>query len=147
MQFDNGEVLPGLDESWTFLGANLMEWSSGLMVFMMISLLGDNPARLMPFMVSGLVLTAYSLAGLRSMFPDQERGVKHAVLTSIGVKPPDIPAPASLQAVWGATPVSELDEESEFVKSGLASVYPSFTRQFLDDFEQDKEAELSDVVA
>ena len=60
MNFDSGEVLPGLEQNWTFLGANLMEWSSGLIVFLMISLFGESPVRVMPLMILGCILTAYS---------------------------------------------------------------------------------------
>ena len=38
MRYDDGEVLQGLDENWSFMGANGMEWGCALAVFMLISM-------------------------------------------------------------------------------------------------------------
>ena len=95
MQFDDGEVLQGLDENWTFMGANAMEWACGLVVFLLISLFADSPARAMPFMLVGWILTTTTLAALRRSFPDQERGVRNAVATSCGFPPPGVGVPTS----------------------------------------------------
>ncbi len=129
MQYDNGEVLQGLDEKWTFMGANAMEWACGLVVFILISLFADSPARAMPFMLLGWVLTTTTLAGLRRSFPDQERGVRNAVATACGFPPPGIPAPSSLQPIWSGAPVKQLSESSDFVQLGFDKMFPSFERQ------------------
>lgn len=139
MQFDNGEVLQGLDENWTFMGANAMEWACGLVIFLLISLFADSPARAMPFMLLGWILTTTTLASLRKSFPDEERGVRNAVASSCGFPPPGIPAPASMQPVWSGAPARELDPSSRFVELGLDKMLPSFQRQFEeaeDPFEQ-----------
>ena len=88
MQFDGGEVLQGLNDPWTFMGANAMEWACGLMVFLMISLFADSPAKAMPFMILGFVLTSTTMASLRKSFPDEQRGVRNAICTACGVEPP-----------------------------------------------------------
>jgi len=126
MQFDSGEVLPGLHKSWTFLGANLMEWASGLVVFLLISLFGESPVRVMPFMLIGCVVTAYSMASLRMLFPDEERGVRNAVMTAMGVPPIGLPAPASIQPVWSGAPLNELPDDWRFSRVGLDQLYPTF---------------------
>lgn len=130
MQFDNGEVLQGLDENWTFMGANAMEWGCGLVVFLLISLFADSPARAMPFMLLGWVLTTTTLASLRKSFPDEERGVRNAVASACGFPPPGIPAPSRMQPVWSGAPAKKLNANSRFVELGLDEILPSFERQF-----------------
>lgn len=132
MKFDDGEVLQGLDENWTFMGANAMEWACGLVVFLLISLFADSPARAMPFMLLGWILTTTTLAGLRRSFPDQERGVRNAVSTACGFPPPGIPAPSRLQPIWSGCPVRKVDEKSKFVELGLDKMFPSFERDLRD---------------
>ena len=129
MQFDNGEVLQGLDENWTFMGGNVMEWACGLVVFLLISLFADSPARAMPFMLLGWILTTTTLASLRRSFPDQERGVRNAVATACGFPPPGIPAPSSLQPVWSGAPARQVNPKSKFAVLGLDQLFPSFYRQ------------------
>ncbi len=129
MAFDDGEVLPGLNEPWTFIGANAMEWCVGLVVFVMIGSFARTPASAMPFMLGGWVLTTTTLASVRNMFPDQERGVRNAVLTACGFPPPGIPLPASLQPVWSGAPVRDLADESKFMQLGLERNFPSFVQQ------------------
>ena len=130
MQFDDGEVLQGLDEEWTFMGANAMEWACGLVVFVMISLFADSPARAMPFMLLGWVLTTTSLAAMRRGFPDQERGVRNAVCVACGFPPPGIPAPSVMQPVWSGCPARDVRQNSKFVQLGLDKMFPSFQRQY-----------------
>ncbi len=130
MQFDNGEVLQGLDENWSFMGGNAMEWACGLVVFLLISLFADSPARAMPFMLLGWVMTTTTLATLRRSFPDQERGVKNAVSTACGFPPPGIPAPASLMPYWSGAHTREISSKTRFVELGLDQMFPSFQRQF-----------------
>jgi hypothetical protein len=132
MNYDNGEVLPGLNEQWTFMGANAMEWCVGLVVFVMIGSFARTPASAMPFMLGGWVLTTTTLATIRNMFPDQERGVRNAVMTACGFVPPGIPAPSALQPVWSGAPVKELKKEIKFVKLGLNNLFPSFREELLE---------------
>ena len=128
MSFDSGEVLQGLSEEWSFLGANMMEWAAGLVVFITISLFANSPARAMPFMLAGWVTTTVSLATIRHMYPDQERGVRNALLTYCGFPPPGIPAPAKIQPIWSGAPVREVPQQSKFVKAKLDQMFPSFER-------------------
>ncbi|MCB0353702.1 MAG: hypothetical protein KDD64_09265 [Bdellovibrionales bacterium] len=123
---DNGEVIPGLNEDWTFAGAKAMEWGSGVVMMMMTSeLAGLSPAKAMPIMLSVLVGTTFGLAALRKMFPDEERGVANLLMTNLGICPPNIPAPAALQPLWSGTPMKELQEKKEFVDLGLLDVFPN----------------------
>lgn len=123
MKVDAGEVLPGLHETWTFLGANALEWGAGLIVFLLISLFFENVAAGMPFMLLGWVLTTVQLAVLRKMYPDEERGVRNAFMSACGFPPIDIPPPSSMQHIWSATPLGELSKESRFVKLGLNDLF------------------------
>lgn len=125
MKFDNGEVLPGLNETWTFMGATIMEWGAGLAVFILVSLFGKSPATMMPFMLLGWVSTTVGLATLRRTFPDEERGLRNYLLVLCGITPLDIPAPAQLQPVWSACPIRELARRSKFVELGLEEMFPS----------------------
>lgn len=132
MRFDDGEVLQGLDENWTFMGANAMEWACGLVVFLLISLFADSPARAMPFMLLGWVLTTVTLAGLRKSFPDEERGVRNAVSTACGFPPPGIPMPSALQPIWSGAPLRAVPKKTKFVQLGLDQMFSTFERQFTD---------------
>lgn len=132
MNFDDGEVLPGLNEPWTFMGANAMEWCVGMVVFVMIGSFARTPASAMPFMLGGWVLTTTTLAATRNMFPDQERGVRNAVMTACGFPPPGIPAPAALQPVWSGAPKNKVSAKSKFTMLGLEEMFPSNQRNFLD---------------
>lgn len=130
MRYDDGEVLQGLDENWSFMGANAMEWGSALAVFMLISLFADSVARAMPFMLLGGIMTAVTLASMRKSFPDQERGVRNAVSTFFGFPPPGIPMPSKLQPVWSSSPMREIPPRSKFVQLGLSHMFKTFERQY-----------------
>lgn len=132
MQFDSGEVLQGLDEDWTFLGANAVEWGSGLVVFLMISLFASSPARAMPFMLAGWIFTTVNLAILRNSFPDQQKGVRNALTTACGIEPLDIPAPSKLQPIWSAAPLKQIPERKLYHVLGLEEVFPNHERQLTD---------------
>ena len=140
MRADNGEVLQGLDEDWTFMGGNAMEWACGLVVFVLISLFADSPARAMPFMLLGWVLTTTTLAGMRRSFPDQERGVRNALCTACGFPPPGIPAPAVLQPLWSGSHLRELRAQTKFQRYGLDRMFPSFVRQYTEAESPNKQA-------
>ena len=135
MQYDNGDVLPRLNEPLTFMGANPMEWGCGLMVFFIISLFGSSPARLMPFMLAGWLGTTIGMATSRNLFPDQERGLRNAILTYCGFPPPQIPAPSVLQPVWSSAPVRALPESSAFRKLHLETIFPTMERDFTEDYD------------
>ena len=132
MQFDGGEVLQGLNDPWTFMGANAMEWACGLMVFLMISLFADSPAKAMPFMILGFVLTSTTMASLRKSFPDEQRGVRNAICTACGVEPPSIPAPASLQPIWSSSPIKSLPQTCAFRLLSLDELFPTFESGIID---------------
>ena len=112
------------------MGANAMEWACGLVVFLLISLFADSPARAMPFMLLGWVLTTVTLAGLRKSFPDEERGVRNAVSTACGFPPPGIPLPSTLQPIWSGAQLREVSKSSKFYQLGLNKMLPSFERQY-----------------
>lgn len=129
---DHGEVLQGLEEEWKFAGATGMEWISGVVVFLMIGSMGYSTVQSMPFMLIGLVSTAFALASIRQLYPDEHRGVRNAITTACGIDPFDIPPPASLQPVWSGTPLRSLPSDSRFVKLGFDEVFPSFQDEFRD---------------
>ncbi|MCB0344398.1 MAG: hypothetical protein KDD66_04750 [Bdellovibrionales bacterium] len=132
MQFDDGEVLPGLNEPWTFMGANLMEWSVGLVVFLIIGQCARSPATAMPLMLTGWILTTTTLASVRRSFPDEEKGTRNACMTALGFPPPGIPAPSALQPIWSAAPMKELKQDCKFAKLGLERMFPSNQRALED---------------
>jgi hypothetical protein len=125
---DSGEVLHGIEEDWNFMGANIMEWGCGFLAFILISLFSNNPVRAMPFMLSGAVLTTTTLAALRRTYPDEQRGLRNAILTTCGFVPPDIPAPASIQPFWSGAPLKSIPQNTKFHKIGLDRVFSSFER-------------------
>jgi hypothetical protein len=129
---DNGEVLQGIEEDWNFMGANVMEWSVGFVAFLMISLFARSPARAMPFMLAGGVLTTTTLAALRRTYPDEQRGLTNAALTTCGFPPPGVPAPAVLQPVWSGAPLKDIGKDTKFKKVGLDKLLPSFERDSTD---------------
>ena len=125
---DDGEVLQGLNENWTFMGANMFEWCSGFMVFVIVSIFFASPARGMPYMLAACILTTATLASLRMSYPDEERGMRNALAASIGVPPPGIPRPARLQPIWSACPLRKLPDNTRFMRLGLTKVFPTFER-------------------
>ena len=129
---DNGEVLQGIEEDWNFMGANVSEWIVGFVAFLIIGQFGVSIARSLPFMLSGWVLATTTLAALRKTYPDEQRGLRNAVLTACGFNPPDIPAPAVLQPVWSGAPVKQVADDSKFKQIGLDKLFPSFQRDLTD---------------
>ena len=124
MGFDGGEVLQGLEEEWTFMGANLMEWICGIVVFLMIGSISSSTVQAIPFMIAGFILTATTLASLRRMFPDEHRGVRNMLTSALGLPPVDIPPPSALQPLWSGCPVRELSQKSQYVQLGLDELFP-----------------------
>lgn len=129
---DNGEVLVDIDKGWEFAGCNAIEWICGLAAFILIGLLGSNPAKVMPFMLMGWILTTTGFSAMRRTFPDEHRGVRNAIMTYIGVCPFGIPAPSKVQPLWSACPLRSLDANSKFIKLGLDQLFPSFERDQTD---------------
>lgn len=126
MRYDNGEILPGLNETWTFLGATMMEWASGFVVFILIGSMGRSPASAMPFMLIGWISMTVTLASLRKLFPDEERGLRNALMTACGLCPPNMPAPSRLQPRWSAAPLRSVPKKSKFAELELELLFPSF---------------------
>lgn len=131
---DSGEVIPGLDEGWTFAGARVMEWASGFVLAMMVQeIFLSSPARTMPLFLSILVGTTFTMAMLRKSFPDEERGVANFFMSQMGICPPGVPPPAEVQPVWSGAPMSALHENKEFSQLGLLDVFPHAERYEEDD--------------
>jgi len=123
---DNGEVIPGLNEDWTLGGAKLSEWVGGFMTFIIASeLFFTNVGRAMPQLMVIFIGTTFGLAGLRRAFPDEERGIRNAAMTAMGIPPPGIPIPASLQPYWSGAPMREMDETTEFRQLSLDLIFKS----------------------
>lgn len=120
---DNGEVIPGLNEDWTLGGAKLSEWIAGFMMFIIAGeLLFDKVGRAMPQLMLIWICTTFGMAALRRNFPDEERGIRNSALTTVGIEPPGIPAPAALQPYWSGAPMREMEESAEFMALGLGEV-------------------------
>jgi hypothetical protein len=120
---DSGDEIPGLNEDWSFLGANAMEWMSGLAMFMIVSQFTGSVGTRMPLLLVVWIVTTVSMSGLRKKFPDEQRGVMNQVATWCGFAPPGIPAPSSIQPVWSGAPVRELKKTCEFETLGLYGVF------------------------
>jgi hypothetical protein len=122
---DNGEVIPGLNEDWMLAGAKLSEWIAGFMAFIIAQevLFTDKMARSMPALLLIGALVVFAMAALRRSFPDEERGIRNAALTAVGMPPPGIPLPAALQPIWSGRPLRELGEKTKFKQLGLDAVF------------------------
>jgi len=119
---DSGDVIPGLNEDWTFGGCKAMEWMAGLMMALMLGTGLEKPANYMPFLVLVWIGTTLGLAALRKRFPDEERGVRNLVMASCGFEPIGIPAPARLQPIWSGAPLRSLNENCLFQQLELDQV-------------------------
>jgi hypothetical protein len=117
---DSGEVIPGLNEGWTFLGAKLMEWVSGMMAVMIVVTIFElNINSHFPIVVGTLLGTVYGLSSVRKLFPDEEKGLANTVMSSLGFAPPKIPKPATIQPYWSGAPIKTLPEKKEYVELGI----------------------------
>jgi len=121
---DNGDVIVGLNESWSLGGAKLNEWGAGFMVFILAqSLFFTNTARSMPILMLIWIISTFGLAAMRRSFPDEERGIANAVMTFLGFCPPNTPAPSKIQPYWSASPMREIPAHREYTKLGLDLVF------------------------
>lgn len=84
----------------------------------------------MPQLLIIMVTTTFSLAGIRKRFPDEERGVRNSVMSSLGIEPPGIPAPSGIQPYWSGAPLRLIKQDSDFNRLGLHEVF---------DFEEEEE--------
>jgi hypothetical protein len=119
---DDGQVIPGLNEEWSFAGAKLMEWMTGVTTAFLVSTLIEKPATAMPLLVIVLIGTTLSLSNLRKRFPDEERGVMNLVMTSLGFQPVGIPAPARLQPRWSGGRIARPSEKCLLVELQLDAI-------------------------
>ena len=131
---DNGEEIPGLNEEWSFMGAKLFEWVSGFVAMIIFNeMAGAKAAMAMPLLLMIMVGTTLVLAGVRSRFPDEERGVRNLMCLALGFAPPGIPTPSALQPVWSGAPARALKPESKYEQLGLSEIFPEETGENDDD--------------
>ncbi len=119
---DNGEVIPCLNEDWTFAGCKLFEWMAGLTSAFLASALVDKPAQHMPMLVLIWIGITLGLATMRKKFPDEERGVRNVCMVACGFEPPGIPAPSKLQPRWSGAPIRKLNPLSLYMQLELDAV-------------------------
>lgn len=121
---DDGYVIPGLNEDYTLGGAKIMEWVSGCtMALVLQEVFFTNTARSMPLIIAIVVLTTFSMAAARRGFPDEERGLRNMVMLAVGVPPPGIPIPSTLQPYWSGGPVRSLPDTSYFEQLKLHDLF------------------------
>jgi len=121
---DDGQVIPGLNENWTFGGAKPMEWVSGLCAAIIFQeLFITNLGRSMPLVLMVLVAVPIGLATLRKTYPDEERGVRNYIMSLMGLTPPDIPKPAILQPIWSGAPVEKLRPRCIYLQLKLDEIF------------------------
>jgi hypothetical protein len=118
---DNGEEIVGLNEDWTFLGANFAEWIGGFCACLIVGeVFFKGKINVgMPMMLISCIGTALFLSRVRKLFPDEHRGLRNSVMVGLGFTPPGIPKPAIFQRDWSGTPIHELDKDSLFRQIGL----------------------------
>ena len=122
---DNGDEIPGLNQEWTFLGANIMEWSAGFAAMVICSevLFKGQVASAVPFLLIICVGTVVGLKSARAMYPDESRGLRNHMMTLCGFAPPGIPAPAELQSTWSGAPAKNLSAMCEYKLLGLDHLF------------------------
>jgi hypothetical protein len=120
---DNGEVIPGLNEDWTFAGAKLFEWLAGFMMAFLLANCFDKVGKVIPLLAIVWIGTTLFLAVLRKQFPDEERGLRNMCMVFCGFEPPSIPAPSKLQPFWSGHPMREMKQKCQYLELGLEEVY------------------------
>ena len=138
---DDGEVIVGLDESWSLGGAKLTEWGAGIMTIVIGSeaVPRGHLSSYFPILLLGWVITTFGLAAVRRQFPDEEKGVRNAAMAAVGIPPQGIPAPSNLQPIWSGAPVRKLDAQKEYVTLKLEDVYAERLEEMLKEFWQENE--------
>jgi hypothetical protein len=119
MIMDSGDVIPGLNEDWTFAGARPAEWMAGFMTSFLAANMVDKPAQWMPILVMIWIGTTLGFALLRKKFPDEERGVRNIAMVTFGFEPPGIPAPSKLQPLWSGAPIKAVKDDCLYAQLGL----------------------------
>ena len=119
---DSGDVIPCLNEDWTFGGCKAMEWMAGLTMALMVGSAMHKPANAMPMLVLMMIGTTLSLATLRKKFPDEERGVRNLCMVTCGFEPIGIPAPSRLQPLWSGAPLRQLNNRCLYSQLELDQV-------------------------
>ncbi len=121
---DNGEVINGLNEGWTFIGANLTEWLAGFMMTLFIgSAFGISPVGGTPIFITTLAGITFGMAALRKQFPDGTRGVANSFMISMGLPPPGIPRPSSIQPLWSGGPIKQVSEKKDYSHLNLDEMF------------------------
>jgi len=135
---DNGEVIPGLNDDWTFAGAKAMEWIAGLVMMLIVSeLFFSSAGGAMPILISVWLGTTLTLSTLRRQFPDEQRGLRNFGMLKLGFPPPGIPTPAPLQPIWSGAPLRELPEKCVFRELELAQLFTEQSGSYEEDSELD----------
>lgn len=122
---DSGEEISGLDQGWTFLGAKIPEWVSGIAVFLLVGEIffkGSLDSGI-PIMFICMVLTTMGMTRIRKMYPDEERGVRNDVMVKMGFPPPGIPSPSYFQPHWSGAPLEKLSPDCDFIKLGFDKIF------------------------
>lgn len=120
---DDGQVIPGLNENWTFAGAKPMEWLSGIAAAILFQeFFISNLGRSMPLILLTIVTVPIVLATLRKTYPDEERGLRNHIMSNLGLEPPGIPKPSLLQPVWSGAPLRRLPNDTVYIQLGLHHV-------------------------
>ena len=121
---DNGEVIHGLNEGWNFLGANVTEWIAGFLMTLFIgSAFRISPMGGAPIFVGTLGIITFGLAGLRKGQPDGIKGVANMFMCSLGLPPPGIPKPASIQPFWSGAPIKKTSEKKDYAHLNLDEMF------------------------
>lgn len=135
---DNGEEIPLLNDSWTFMGVKLNEWIMGFMVMMLtIAISGAKAPSVMPIVVVMGVSVALGAATLRRRFPDEERGVRNFFMVFMGFCPPGIPAPSSMQPFWSGGRIRKLRDSTRYMELGLDELFVNDDEDELGDQRKD----------
>lgn len=121
-----GEEVPTLNDGWTLFGAKLDEWLAGasggiLYITIVQSFFRDLQASDAVILLLCTCGVTYILRILRERFPDEKRGIMHALCDKIGVCPPDIPPPANFRAYWSEVPCSRR-RDTELCRLGFDRV-------------------------
>ncbi len=116
---DSGEVIPGLNENWTFAGANATEWMSGFIMFLISSEMFDKISRAMPILLLIWLLTTFALSFARRAFPDEERGLRNYLMVKVGLAPEGIPPAAELIPIFSGAPMRKRPEVSRYAELEL----------------------------